>query len=135
MVIFHWATLTRSRTHWEPSLLGAESDQLARNSRKLEATKSLKDGLLEAVHSTGLKAKDLEPHYGDLDGFSRLITSAKTAIQALRDYYKSVRSSFDAVEVFEPPKDFESTIVDFRANCEASGNQARESGKKLDTHH
>ncbi|OXT02749.1 hypothetical protein B7H23_07715 [Notoacmeibacter marinus] len=106
--------------------------EMAELQTKLEATKALKDTLIESVNSTGLKAKALVADHADLDGFSELIDCAKAALGMLRDYHKAITSAFAAIEIFEPPNDFSGTITDLRVKCEASHTKARESANKLD---
>jgi len=114
------------------SEVGKRLAEMAELQKKLEAAKTLKDNLIERVTGTGLKAKALVADYGDLDDFSELIECAKGTLDMLRGYHKAVTSAFEAIEVFEPPKDFDSTLSDLRARCEASSTKAGESAKKLD---
>lgn len=98
---------------------------------KLEATKALKDALIETVRVVGTKAKSLGETYKDIEGFAPLIESATVATQFLRDYYKNLGAAFNAFEPFETPKDFDRAIEGMRQHSEMACKQAHEAAKKL----
>ena len=106
--------------------------EMAELQSKLEATKTLKGRLLDAIKNSGLKAKTLADGYKDLEDFSALTTAAQETTQRLRDYHKTVGEAFDAIAVFEPPEGFDIALNELRDKCEASSAQAQAGTKKLD---
>lgn len=106
-------------------------EAMAELQKKLDETKVLKDTLLDTVANTAHKAKEIYNHYSDLDDFSKLISSARAMLQALRDFYKGVGSAFNAIEVFEAPEGFDAALSDLRRQCETASTQARQAAKNL----
>ncbi|CAN1724750.1 AAA family ATPase [Hyphomicrobium sp. 1Nfss2.1] len=98
---------------------------------KLDATKGLKDTLLQTIIGVSTRASSIAETYKDLGGYETLVASASAATTLLRTYHKGLGGAFDALEVLKPPEGFDDGLSAFQAECEGSAVKAKDDAAKL----
>ncbi|MCT8970790.1 hypothetical protein [Microbaculum marinisediminis] len=99
--------------------------------QQLDEAGLLKDALAETVTTAGLKTKTITETYSDLEDFSSLIESAKTARLKLRTFLADLKSAFDEKRIFATPANFDSDLKALRTEAEKAVKHANEAAKKL----
>ncbi|HBH90003.1 AAA family ATPase [Ponticaulis sp.] len=99
--------------------------------RKLDEAGSLKDRLIEAVTSCGMRTKSITETYGDLQEFSSLIQLVSLSREKFRSFLTNLKSSFEEKRAFEIPDNFNSELKALSDEAEKSAKIAIESAQKL----
>lgn len=111
--------------------VGKRLETLKALQKQLDEAGTLKDALAEAVTNAGVKTKTIIESYSDLEDFSSLIETAKSARLNLRDYLKALKSAFEDKKVFDVSVDFDADLKALRLESEKAAEQAKEAAKKL----